>query len=452
MKSLPNSKLRHVVGVPLPFATAVLIWWSIDRGRQYRDDVDVKVQAAPLVGEWRWQLSWWLLLPVAIGVLTIVWSARSAHRSFRVVALGSGLAAGLFAVTLAASDGWAKVMDPVVHPSEYWYNLDTLPSPAATVRAWSNVDFLLDYSVHLKGHPPGFVMLLQWFESIGLGAPWVTAALCWAGIISVVPAVLLCVREVAGETVAYRCAPFLVLAPYAVWSATSADAFYGAVLAWGCACCVIALRRDTWKLSITAGVLLCYGLYMSYGAVLFLPIPLALVLFSRRRNLSRAPGGISFGLRFKVLIGTTAGALAVTLAFALAGFWWFDGLATTQKFYVWGTAQFRPWQYFIVANIGALAIAVGSAVVFGISQLIRSGPAAVITPRINSVWLLVGSAALCITAANVSGMSKAEVERIWLIFMPFLVPATATLKHPRLWLTVQLALCLVVQAGVATKW
>jgi len=41
-----------------------------------------------------------------------------------------------------------------------------------------------------------------------------------------IPAVLIAVREVAGEEIARRASPFLVITPAAIWIATSADAFF----------------------------------------------------------------------------------------------------------------------------------------------------------------------------------------------------------------------------------
>ena len=43
------------------------------------------------------------------------------------------------------------------------------------------------------------------------------------------------------------------------------------------------------------------------------------------------------------------------------------------------------------------------------------------------VVLLAGAAVLCVLAADLSRMSKAEVERIWLPFVPWLLLSTALL-------------------------
>jgi hypothetical protein len=65
---------------------------------------------------------------------------------------------------------------------------------------------------------------------------------------------------------------------------------------------------------------------------------------------------------------------------------------------------------------------------------------------------MVGAAMACIVAADVSQYSRGEVERIWLLFFPWLLPATATLEHPRRWLALQGVLAVGLQLTLASKW
>jgi hypothetical protein len=81
---------------------------------------------------------------------------------------------------------------------------------------------------------------------------------------------------------------------------------------------------------------------------------------------------------------------------------------------------------------------------------------------------------LCITVAEVSQYSKGEVERIWLLFMPWLVPSVAALAgsknlveneaappatasssarsiNPK-WLVAQVAVAFVLQVTLRSKW
>jgi methylthioxylose transferase len=431
-------KLRPAVLGLLAIGT---LWWSFDRGAPFRTDenlrFDVKVEAAPLIGRWVWKPTVGLLLPLLIGALTIFVLPKFQSRlSFGRLSALSGVLTGAFSVTLAGAEGWNRIMDPVVHKSEYWFNLDTLPSLSETLSSWSTKEFLLYYSVHLRGHPPGFILLLQMIEKLMLVEPWMVATLIWVSLAAVAPGVMACVERLSDETIARQLAPFLILSPYAIWMATSADAFYACLLIWGTAFLTFAMsasrsiRRVGY--AVAGGLLLAFALYCTYGAAMFLGVPLLVVLFVKGRSVLQ---------RLQVAVAAAAAASAVAVGFKLAGFWWFDGLARTKNFYHIGTAQFRPWQYFIVANVGALIIAVGPAVVVGLGRLGRS-----------RLWILVAGAAIAIIASDVSTYSKAETERIWLIFMPMLLPVTAALPKPRIWLALQLGLGLLLQAWLRSKW
>jgi methylthioxylose transferase len=430
---------------------AATVWWSIDRGMQYREDPDVKVQAAPLIGEWDWRPSFGLLLPLIVGVLTIWKLPTIAKRlSFGYASFVTAVLAGSFAVTLAGADGWDRIMEPVVHPTEYWANLDTLPIPSQMLQDYATVEFMVNYSVHVKGHPPGFLLVLQAFEAVGLGHPWVNATLIWLAIGLVAAGVLRTLRTVGDEAAARAAAPFLVVAPLAIWMATSADAFFAALSVWGMAFIADSASAPTrihrWTYGCAGGVLSAFSLYCSYGAALFAPIAVtAFVAAGVVAVRGNQPGPIpkaKVASRLMVsVLPILVGVSLIVGLFKAFGFWWFDGWSNTKDFYEWGTAQFRPWQYFVVANVAALLIAVGPAVVVGITQLGR-----------RSAWVPVGASLAAVGIANASLMTKAEVERIWLPFMVLLLPATASLQRPRLWLVVQLGLALLLQAWLASKW
>ena len=56
--------------------------------------------------------------------------------------------------------------------------------------------------------------------------------------------------------------------------------------------------------------------------------------------------------------------------------------------------------------------------------------------------------------ADVSGMSKGEVERIWLPFVPFLSVAAAGLsgRSIRWWLAAQALAAIALQIGLESPW
>jgi methylthioxylose transferase len=438
MTSAPTTRSNRPMVVAFGAASAIVAV-SVGWGWRVQRDERVKLGAAPLVGEWSKRFGWSLVLAVALATAVVVWGSAIGQRlRFRTVLLASGVVSAAFTLLLAASDGLGHVLDPVVHPTEYWANLATLPPAHAMLQRYGSTDFLLDYSVHAKGHPPGFLLLLKALAAIGLGRPWVAGALSYIGAAVVVVAVLATVRRVASEDVARKAAPFFVVAPYAVWMGTSADAFYTAFAAVGVWVLVVALQHDGRRavpIAIAAGAVLSTGLFLTYGMAMFLLLPgvLTVGLLRRERRSARATA---------LLIGSVViGALAVALAFRLAGFWWFDGAGATRKLYWWGTAQFRPWKYFLVANLGAACIAVGPSTVVGLSGR-----------RERGLGLIVGGALLCVFVSDASQYSKAEVERIWLLFYPWLVPAAAVLSRKRLWLAAQAVLAVGLQLALVSKW
>ena len=140
--------------------------------------------------------------------------------------------------------------------------------------------------------------------------------------------------------------------------------------------------------------------------------------------------------------------MAVLAAAAAAGFSWFDGLAATRAAYWSGVGAERPGRYLtLVGNPGALALATGPAVAAGLA------PAPVGGPRRARAWrpaLLPAAAAAAVLVADVSQLSRGEVERIWLPFVPWL--ALAAPGSRRGWLAAQVAVALALQACLASPW
>jgi methylthioxylose transferase len=435
----------------------VAIGWAFVWGRRFeRREPRIKLGAAPFVGAWDPRLALAmvpaivvgcaavLLLPKVLRVLSDVWSI-----------VVTSLTGALFALVLAGADGLDAILAPVVDPTEYWANLEFLPKAADLLLLHSNYEFLVDRSVHMKGHPPGFVLLLKGLAAIGLEAPWVVGALSFLGIGLIVSAVAVTVRCVTDGVVLRSILPFLALAPYAVWLGTSADAFFSGVAGWGIAAATMAVRstrlRTRLLLGAASGLCLASALFLTYGAATIILLAAVMVLTGIR---SRSVNTIQAGGAAVLAAGLFTG------IFYHFGFWWFDGLRLTNKFYWIGSAYFRTWTYFLLGNVAVLLIAIGPAVIAGIVSL-----------RDRKLWPVVGGALLCILAAEASQYSKGEVERIWLLFMPWLVPAVASLVRPGAngaatvgssagstpaattkWLACQVALALVLQATLRSKW
>ncbi len=92
--------------------------------------------------------------------------------------------------------------------------------------------------------------------------------------------------------------------------------------------------------------------------------------------------------------------------------------------------------------------------------LFRSGVSAYFSFQLNRdlkrspLWLIAGAILVAIVAADFSGLSRGEVERIWLPFVPWLSVAVAAIpdRTRRNWLGAQALLAIGIQTGVATPW
>lgn len=447
--------VAKVVAIAAGWALALwVVWLSVDRGRELqRTAPEVFLGAAPLVGRnfrdgWDWRVGWSLVAAGAVGLGLVIacWRGWLVALRLRWVAAATATGSMTFAVLLAMTDGGDGLRYGAEHDTEYLANLPALPPAADFVRTF--VERLPEYSVHIRGHPPGFALLLKMLEQLGVGGVWSTVALSVLATGASTIGVLVTVHAVAGARWVRRAAPFLVVSPYLIWMVTSADAVYCALGALGTAAVAVGIRRrghTALALGLAGGLTLGGLLFSTYLGAVMLIVPAAVVVFGLRH---RAPGVRA------TTTGALVGGLAVTLAFLAAGFWWFDGVRATRVEYLAGSAQFRPWWYFGYANLVAAAIALGPAVVVGLARL-----------RDRRVWVLVGAAAAALAASHLSRYTKAEVERIWLVFYPWLAVAAASLFVARrdgadavrrhraaMWVGAQASAAIVLQAALVTKW
>jgi len=360
----------------------------------------------------------------------------------RTVYAASGIGAMSFAVALALADGADGIRYGVADRHEYLANLPTMPPAEEFVRTF--VERIDDYSVHVRGHPPGFPLVLKALDAVGLGGVWPAAALSILATGIATAAVLAVTGRIADETWMRRAAPFLVVAPYLIWMVSSADAVYTAAGAVGTAAVAMGARRArpiaaAW--GFAGGLVLGALLFGSYLGAVFLIVPAIIGGYGVAR---RQPGATTTAL------AAVAGAAVVVAAFRWAGFWWLDGVRRTNEEYWAGSAQFRPWGYFAVANLAGALIALGPATFAGLTRL-----------RPGRVWLVVGGALLAIAISDLSQYTRAEVERIWLLFYPWVTLAAAGLaaamgaagRHRATWwLAAQGGGAIVLQAALVSKW
>lgn len=396
----------------------------------------IRLKAPPLAGFDIVRITWRNLAAVAVGgVLVAVLPRLLRELSWRLTLASVAVASLGWSVALAVVDGWAGLTRGVRWRSdEYLYEVTGIDSPADFVSGFTND--ISTYVTHVRSHPPGLVLLLWVMDRLGLsGFGWNATLYLAAGVLALV-AVLIAVREVADEQTARRAAPFLVLTPAAIWIATTAEAFYAGVGAWAVALVVLATgRRDRAGTMLALGGGLLFGAlaYLSYGHVLLALLPLAVAVDRRRLD---------------VLGLAILGAVPIAAAFTAAGFWWFDGLAATRAEYADSVARDRAYGPFLVFNAAAFALALGPAMA-----------AALVTLRDRRLWLLVGGALAAVGLAALSGLSKGEVERVWLPFAVWILPAGAALttdgaddRRAASWLGLQGTAAVVVQSLLKPRW
>lgn len=404
------------------------------------DGVDLFLGWPPLLAVWLPHVGPGTPVAVAVAVLVVARGPELAERAGWRPLLAAGYAASaVWTLGLALVDGWTRgVVERLSSDQEYLHDVPRVTDIGAMLRTFDQfilTDQPVHWTTHVGAHPPGVFLFYVVLDRLGLGdggAAGVVTVLIGA---SAGIAVAVAVRALSGEDLARRVLPFAVLFPGAVWVGVSADGMFAAVLAWGVALLAVGATGHGGRAdgaALAGGVLLGWALYQSYGLVLGGLVALAVVAATRRW---RAVGFAALGVGL------------VVLAFTLAGFWWFTGLERTRVIYAASVAATRPYAYFVWANLAAVAFAVGPAVLAGIRRAAAS-------PRalpLGALLLAAGGLA-ALLAADLSGLSKAEVERIWLPFGVWLVIPCALLPRVRPWLAAQAAFTLAVNHLLLTVW
>lgn len=300
------------------------------------------------------------------------------------------------------------------------------------------------WPVHVAGHPPGALLFFVLLVRIGL-----TTGLAAGFAVTVVAAttplaVLTTLRALHAEQVARRAAPFLVLGPAAVWQAVSADAVFAAVAAWGIALLALAAVRRNTILAASAGVVLGYAVMMSYGLPIMGVLALTVLWLARS---------------WHPLAPALLAAAGVVVVFAVLGFAYWDALPVIHDRYWEGVGGRRQPEYWIWGGVAAFLISAGPMAAAGLGQLVSlvRGHGAPLRRLSSSDRVAAALAAAgwgMVLLADGSQMSRAETERIWLPFAPWVLVACALL--PSRWrrggLWVQVGAGLVVQHLLATGW
>ncbi|WP_406171780.1 hypothetical protein [Streptomyces sp. NBC_00996] len=458
----PGDLPRHPRGLPrgllldlsAALAAALLVTAAVLIGNaiEHRDGT-LHVSWPPLYAHWEPHVGPGTPAAIVVAVAVIAYgpllAARLPWRALLFAAWGTAMA---WTYSLALIDGWQRGIARRL-TTEYEYlqvisPVNRFHDIPAALRDFTHHILIHSpdhWPAHVAGHPPAATLTFVLLDRIGLGGG------AWAGVWCITvgatagAAVLVTVRTLAGEALARRAAPFLVLAPAAVWMGTSADGYFAAVAAWAVAFLALAVTGHRPRATgLASGLLFGLTAYLSYGLTLFAVIACAVLLLGRRR--------------LHPLPYVVAGLAVVPLVFTLLGFNWWEAYRLLVTRYYEGAGGIRPYGYWVWANLACTALIVGVATVAGLRRAgaaplrkdVRGclrDPAA--EPRLS---VLVFAALLALLVADLSGMSKAETERIWLPFAMWLLPACAFLPRPRAWLTAQAILALTLNHLLFTGW
>ncbi|MFE2748737.1 hypothetical protein ACFXKX_31115 [Streptomyces scopuliridis] len=416
----------------------------------------------PLLAQWMPHVGPGTLPALLTAVAVIAYGPPLAARlSWRRLIWASWAAALAWTWSLALVDGWQRgVAGRLTTRHEYLSGVDRFDDIPATLRDFTRHILIGppdNWPTHIAGHPPGAVLTFVGLDRIGLGGGAWAGAFCVITGASTAAAVLVTLRALGAGHAARAAAPFLVLAPGAVWVGASADGYFAAVAAWASALLALAATRTVrapWAAALGSGLLFGLTVHLSYGLTLVV-VPAVAVLVLARTARPLPVAGLA-----------VLGFAVVAVAFLLAGFLWWEAYGLLVERYYQGVARERPYGYWVWANGASALIAAGLAAVAGIRRL----PAAVRGDRgadrgagspgrgvrspDRTVALLVAAVLLALLVADLSGMSKAETERIWLPFTLWLPAAAALLpaRDHRGWLAAQAGVALLVNHLLLTVW
>ena len=189
-----------------------------------------------------------------------------------------------------------------------------------------------------------------------------------------------------------------------------------------------------------AGVLLGWAIFLNYGLALIAFLALAVLItavdwHTALRTLVPAAADGRVRRRGVLRVRASGGSTAIPLCRNAIGR---------------ASRYDRPFQYWSWANFASVVCAIGLGSVAGIG---RAFDIAAIRRR-PGLHLLVLGALLAIVCADLSMLSKAETERIWLPFTIWLTAAAALLppQSHRWWLALNVVGALALNSFILTNW
>ncbi len=418
--------LSATAGVLLVIAARLVpTWWYSD----------IDVEFPPLHATWDPQFPPAAIGAVLIGLalaLTLPRLARTLRWPALLAVAFASLWLWIMALAAAGTEGLASTFE---RKQEYVFDAQHVGSISTMLNTFISripLDSVDNWYVHVAGHPPGALLYFVGLDRIGITDPYWIGVVCVTIASTAIVAVMLTLRTLGTEQLARSAVPWIVLAPSAVWMGINGDAVFTAVSAWGLALLAIAAKKASVTAAIGAGLLLGLCVYLSYGLVLLGILAVTVLLIARTwRPLPWALGGAGL----------------VAALFTIGGFAWWEAYPVLRERYYAGIASERHYSYWVWANLAAWTYTVGLAVW-------AAFPSAWQRLRSNVMVQLAAAAMLTILVATLSGMSKAETERIFLPFTIWVValPALLPIRWHRGLLLSQVALGLGAELLLLTRW
>jgi methylthioxylose transferase len=359
----------------------------------------------PFVGKWEPEVTAWALVAAGLFAAAIRAAPRLLSPTFPPAAFAGtvfGLTLALRLALGAASRGtqeWSHVFDPAGFEGANEY-LAALPAlrygPGFFVDRFAELVPALP--VHAAGHPPGLLLVMH---ALAIRTPGALAALCIVGGALLAPLAYAIARGLLDDRSARVAALLTASAPSVLlFGATSADALYavlGLLAAW-------PLTSARLPVVLAGAVLLAVASLFAWS-LLGIGVWAAALAWRRR--------GRREMLALVLLCGVAL--VAVHAAFAaLTGFDPIGAIRATEQVYRRGIASERPYWFWLPGSPTAFLVMLGLPIAWlGLRALAAGDDAAV---AIFSVLVL----------AALAGFTKAEVERIWLSFAPFVCIAAAS--------------------------
>ncbi len=447
---------RRIDGIALAAALALIAVAAVVGREMNRRGVPIVLPRPPLVAFWHPHVGW----GTPLAILSVLLGLRL-QQVAAVLPWGRLLVAGwllnlawMCSLTLVdgLQQGW---IDVLLDPNEYLHDLHRISDPWTFLSSFTHyiafspgVDGDLVWTTHVAGHPPLTTLIFWLLARIGLGGGFWAGALCILIASAASVALPVTLRELGAEAAGRRIVPFVALFPGAVWMAVSADGLFAGVAVSGLALVCLGAIRGRILAGLAGGLLLGVTVFLSYGLVLFgLVVFVVMILTVRARGLRRT---------LALWLIASIGFVAVGAIHLVLGFNWLSGLAALRLRYYQGIASQRPFSYFVYADLAAWLISCSPLLAIGIARSIaaHSRVSRGLWTQDRVVALLSLSGVLAALVADLSGLSKAETERIWLLFGVIAYSGLALLRgRSATWaLSMSAAWALLVNHLLNTGW